>query len=95
MNKRILINGTRYPVRMTMGALLKFKQETGRDVSEIKNTDVSDQVILLWCIVYAACVADGVPFNLGLEEFAFALPMEALNLLENDSEDDGAKKKTE
>ena len=65
MNKRILINGTRYPVRMTMGALLKFKQETGRDVSEMKNTDVADQVIFLWCIVAAASEADGVPFGFG------------------------------
>ena len=95
MNKRILINGTRYPVRMTMGALLKFKQETGRDVSEMKNTDVADQVIFLWCIVAAASEADGVPFGFGLQEFANALPLDALSLLEDDSEDDGTKKKTE
>ena len=80
---------------MTMGALLKFKRETGRDVSEVKNTDVSDQIILLWCIVSAASAADGVPFSLSLEEFANALPVEAIDLLEDDSEDDGAKKKTE
>lgn len=96
MNKRITIKGVRYPVRMTMGAILRFKRETGRDVSEIKNTDVADQIILLWCIVASACAADNVPFNLSLEEFADALAPDALGLLEDGPDDeDGTKKKTE
>ena len=95
MSKRILINGKEYPVRMTMGALLRFKRETGREVSEIKKTDVADQVILLWCIVTAACSADKVEFGIGLEEFADALTPEALTLLDDESGGDGAKKKTE
>ncbi|MBQ3722569.1 MAG: hypothetical protein II851_02555 [Bacteroidales bacterium] len=96
MNKRIIINGAKYPVRMTMGAFLYFKRETGRDVSEIKNTDVADLVTFLWCIVAAASAADKVPFNLSLEEFANALTPDALSILEDVSgNEEGAKKKTE
>ena len=93
--KRILINGKEYPVRMTMGAMLRFKRETGRDVSEVKRTDAADMVVLLWCMVASACSADKVPFELGLEDFADALTPEALTLLDEGEAPDGAKKKTE
>ena len=96
--KRIQINGKEYPVRMTMGALLRFKRETGKDVSEVKPTDVADMVILMWCCVASACKADGVDFSLSLEEFADSLDPENLNLLKGE-EDGGsgedAQKKTE
>lgn len=95
MKKRIIINGTEYPVRMTMGALLRFKQQTGKDVSEVNSKDVSDMVILLWCAVASACAADKVLFELSLEEFADSLSPDALTLLDEEAGPDEAKKKTE
>lgn len=91
--KKIQINGKSYPARITMGALLRFKRETGKDVSEVKSTDVSDMVILLWCCVASACKADGVEFGLSLEAFADSLDPEHLKLLNEDDEAVGQKKR--
>ncbi len=68
--KEITIKGQDYPCRITMGALRRFKRETGKDVSELKENDVSDSVTLLWCCVASACNADGVPFSLSVDDFA-------------------------
>lgn len=95
--KKIHINGQAYPVRMTMGALLRFKRETGKDVSEIKGNDIADMAILLWCCVASASKADGVEFNLSLEAFADALDPDSLNLLNEEvgtTGDGDAQKKT-
>ena len=51
--KQITVYGKEYPMRMTMGAMLRFKRETDRDVSEI-GTDVSLMVIFLFCCVASA-----------------------------------------
>jgi len=93
MKKRIIINGTEYPVRMTMGALLRFKQQTGKDVSECK--DVADMIILLWCMIASACAADNIPFTLSLEKFADSCSPEDLNILDEIVAPEDAKKKTE
>lgn len=79
--RRITINGQDYPFRMTMGALLRFKRETGKDVSEVKTSDVADLVVLLWCCVASSCKADGVPFTYTLEDFADALDASTLDVL--------------
>lgn len=68
--KKITIKGQNYPCRITMGALRRFKKETGRDVSGIKENDLSDIATLLWCCVVSACNADGVPFSMNIDDFA-------------------------
>ena len=70
MAAKIKIQGKEYPCRQTMGALLRYKRETGEDVSRLEGSDVSGMVVFLWCCVASACKADGVEFNLSLEEFA-------------------------
>ena len=85
--KRIRINGEEYPVRMTMGAHLRFKRETGRVISEVKADDVADMVVLMWCCVASACKADGIAFTLSLEVFADSLDPASLKLLEEESQD--------
>ena len=74
---RISVGGRDYPCRATMGALLRFKRETGKEVSEIGAGDVSELLTYLWCCVCSACAADGVTFDLSLEEFADLCPMDA------------------
>ena len=67
-------------MRMTMGAMLRFKRETDRDVSEI-GTDVSLMVTFLFCCVASACNADGVAFDLDIDKFADGLGMDMLKTL--------------
>ena len=73
----ISLCGKDYPCRQTMGALLRFKQETGRDVTEMRG-DLSDACVLLWCCVVSASAADGVEFGYSLTDFADRLSPEAL-----------------
>ena len=76
--KRISINGKEYPCRITMGAMMRFKNETGKDVSKMDTTDVTEQVTLLWCCIVSASKADGVEFGIGLMDFADMLDPETL-----------------
>ncbi|MBR4926419.1 MAG: hypothetical protein IKZ61_11855 [Prevotella sp.] len=65
----ITINGVTYPCRQTMGAMLRFKQETGKEVTEMDGS-FSDLCAYLWCCVKSACAADGIDFKLTLLDFA-------------------------
>lgn len=76
--QKIEVNGKSYPMRMTMGALRRFKAETGKDVSEIGN-DLSAVGVLLWACVASACKADGIEFSMDCDTFADFLSMEDVN----------------
>lgn len=65
----IILAGVAYPARMVMGALLRFRRETGRDVSQMDQTDVGDLLLLLWCCVAAASHADGIAFPYDYDTF--------------------------
>lgn len=80
-------------MRMTMGAMLRFKRETDRDVSQI-GTDISLMVVFLYCCVASACNAEGVAFDLDVDKFADGLGMDVLNeFAETLQEDAGDSKK--
>lgn len=79
MGAKIKIKGKEYPCRQTMGALLRYKRETGQDISKLESSDTSGMVIFLWCCVVSASKADGVEFNMTLEEFADSCEVETLN----------------
>lgn len=55
-----------------MGALLRFKHETGHDVSKIDTTGSEEALLLLYCCVKSACNADGVPLPDGMDFELFA-----------------------
>ncbi len=74
----ITINGVAYPCRPTMGAMLRFKKETGKEITEITNTGFSDLCAYLYCCVASACAADKVPFSMSLLDFADALDPEQM-----------------
>ena len=76
--KRITINGKEYPCRVTMGAMLRFKRETGHDVSQMDSTDMAELVILLWCCIASASNAEGVEFGMELMDFADMLEPETI-----------------
>lgn len=71
----ITINGKAYPCRQTMGAMLRFKMETGKEVSAISN-DVTDMCTYLFCCIASACKHDGVEFGLSLMDFADSVTLD-------------------
>lgn len=77
MNK-IKIYGTEYPIRITMGAMRRYKRETGQDVSLMGN-DIDRLVVFMFCCVASACNADNVPFDMDIDKFADGLDMNDLN----------------
>lgn len=97
--KGINIYGKDYPMRITMGAMRRFKRETGMDISQAGN-DIDLMSTFMWCCVASACNADGVPFEMDADKFADGIDLEDLNRFQADmtGEEDGegeAKKKTE
>lgn len=66
----IQINGEAYPCSLTMGAMLRFKQETGREITEIDTASFSDLCTYLWCCVISASKREGRRFGMTLMEFA-------------------------
>lgn len=51
--KKVKINGNDYPCVLTIGVLKKFKDETGKELEEVK--DVFSICTLLFMAVTAAC----------------------------------------
>lgn len=75
----VIINGKVYPCRPTMGAMLRFKKETGKEVTEIDSNSFSDICTYLYCCVVSASAADKLPFKMSLMDFADALSPEDMN----------------
>lgn len=75
---KVNVGGAEYPCRVTMGAMLRFKRETGRDISDISER-LTDVVTWLWCCVASACSADGVEFSYSLQDFADRVEPSTMN----------------
>lgn len=69
--------GKEYPCRVTLGAMRRFKQETGKDAENIAGVD--DLAIFIWCCCQSACKADGVEFGVSLDDFCDLLDMSTVN----------------
>ena len=78
----VVINGNELPCRPTMGAMLRFKKETGKEVTEMENGSFSDMCAYLYCCVASACAADKVPFKMSLMDFADSLSPEDMTAWE-------------
>lgn len=83
-----------YPSRVTMGAMIDFKRETGKDVNEI-GADIEQLTMFMYCCVRSACRADKMDFQLTFEQFADGINLEDFTAFQNGmaTEEDGAKKK--
>jgi hypothetical protein len=93
---KVKICGREYPFRMTMGALMRFKRETGKDVSRMDASDLTENLILIWCCILSACVVDNVAFELSAQELADRLePQDVAKLVEELSAGTGEKKTTD
>lgn len=67
---RLTIGNKEYPCRVTMGAMLQYERETGKDVQKMDGNSITELITFIWCCVISACRADGVEFSLSLDEFA-------------------------
>lgn len=65
----IEVGGKVLPCRLTMGAMLLFKRNTGKDVSQMDGSDMEELLTLMWCCIACACKADGVEFDTDFETF--------------------------
>ena len=72
----ITVNGVAYPCGLTMGAMLRFREQTGRDVSQIDPTNFTDLCTYLWCCVVSASNRENKSFDMSLMDFADALTLE-------------------
>lgn len=68
-------NGQEYPCRVTLGALRRFKLETGREAESLSGA--SDLALFIWCCCQSASNADGIPFDVTQEEFLDGLDLSA------------------
>lgn len=74
--KKIRIKGQEYPCRVTMGAMVRFKRESGKDIREVNQTDVDLMLMFVWCCVKSACNADEVEFDIAFDRFVDMLEPE-------------------
>lgn len=101
-----LSNGENYPAELSIGAMLLFRKETGKEASQADMNSVTDMVTLLWAGVASASEAAGKEFPYTVQQFANRLTSEALAewtraiVEDRDAEEagmaagDGSKKKT-
>ena len=66
----ITINGIAFPCSPTMGAMLRFKKETGKEITEIDASSFTELCTYLWCCVASASKREGKEFNFSLLDFA-------------------------
>lgn len=70
MKKNVIeVGGKQVPCRLTMGAMLLFRRNMGKDVSQMQQDDIEEMLMLIWCCVVSACRADGVEFGIDFERF--------------------------
>lgn len=65
----VTINGEEYPIKMTMGAMLRFKQETGKEIND-GGLGLTENATLIWCCIKSACAHEKRPFDMSLMDFA-------------------------
>ena len=87
----VKVNGEVFPCRSTMGAMLRFKELTGDEVTEIDANGFSDLCTYLYCCVKSASDKDGKPFNMSLMEFADSLSPDDLQKWADSVAADNAK----
>lgn len=76
---KIKVNGRELPAYETLGAAVRFKDETGRDLSKIDITSISDIAVLIWARVAGACSRERIEFDMTFREFADAVDMTSLS----------------
>lgn len=58
----IIVNGTEYGCHPTMGAMLRFKKETGKEITEIDPKSFTDLFTYLYCCAMSCAKVEGKDF---------------------------------
>lgn len=66
--KKITIRGIEYPFRVTIGAMVAYKRETGEDVSSFKGDDMEKLGVLLFHSLRSSCRACSIDFPFSSED---------------------------
>ena len=69
----ITVGGETYPCMPTMGAMVRFRQETGKEITEIDAGSFTELCTYLWCCVVSGAKREGKRFDLPFMDFADAL----------------------
>lgn len=88
----ITIQGRSLPVRVTMGALLRFKHATGKEAQDLGG-DMEETLTFMHCCLASACKADGIPFEMDVQEMADQLTPDDVNAFAASLSGGEAKKK--
>lgn len=91
--KTVNINGKDYPARFVMGAMLLYKRETGKDVSELRQDDVEGMLTLMWCCIKCACQAEKTDFPYDFETFCNTITPQDVEAWNRTMADGDGKKK--
>lgn len=78
-NTMIKIGGKEYPCRVTMGAMLRFNEMTGHDVSKMESSSMADTTKFLWCCIKSACKVDAIEVEMDFETFADMLSLDDIS----------------
>ena len=79
----VKIKGKEYPIETTMWALLQFKRDKGKALSDLTDDDEEDMVYYTWLCVKGACMRAGMDFDMSFEDYTLWVegdPTEALLL---------------
>lgn len=86
----ITINNKEYPCRQTLGAMLRFKRETGKEVTEMDAGSITDTLTFLYCCIKSECKNENIEFNMSLDDFADALSPDDLEEWNKANKEDDA-----
>lgn len=76
----ITMRGREYPVRVTMGAMVMYRRETGEDPATLQdNQDLIRLLQWMYFCMKSACRADDVEFGFSFDEFCDQLTPEMVN----------------
>jgi hypothetical protein len=77
---KMKIGDREYPMRLTLGAMLRFHRETGKELNEAEvSLSMNMLTVLMWCCLVSACQADGVECDLTMEQMADRLDVKDVN----------------
>lgn len=91
---KIKVGDKEFPCRVTMGAMVRFKNESGKDVSKLEKTNISELVLFVYCCVKSACNADKVEFDYDFQSFADLMEPDAANAFYEDMGGEEKKRPT-
>jgi len=84
----IKINGEAYPCRPTMGAMLRFKEQTGKEITDLDTNSFTELCTYLWCCIKSACARERKQFDLSLLDFADSVDPDDMNAWAADMQDE-------